>query len=183
MVIKRFVFGWLILCLINAVLAGPVRGAAMQDSIRIAIREGSGAVNASGVVGTLRVQVQDSFARGIPGATVVFRAPTTGPSGTFTGGLTMTTVTTDASGNASASGYRSNNLAGSYEISVTATYAGNEATAAIPQSNAEFKGRSSKKWYAILGGAVAVVVVVMLLGRDSSSNAAIRAGVPTVDAP
>jgi sugar lactone lactonase YvrE len=61
------------------------------------------------------VQIVDAYGNGVQGASVVFTAPATGASGTFSNGSTTITVTTDVNGNARAS-FTTNNVTGSYFI-------------------------------------------------------------------
>ena len=55
-----------------------------------------------------------------PGATVIFAAPASGPSGTFSGGTSSITVTANSSGVAAAPSFTANGLPGIYEIGVSA---------------------------------------------------------------
>jgi hypothetical protein len=64
----------------------------------------------------IRVRVEDAFGNGVPGVTVTFAAPGSGPSATFPGG---DTATTDANGEAEVAA-RANTVAGSYTVVATA---------------------------------------------------------------
>jgi hypothetical protein len=81
------------------------------------------------------VEVRDRNNRPVAGALVLFEAPRNGASGTFIGGSPTLRVTTDAQGRAAGQGFRPNNTAGDFAISVTATSAGLTATATIHMSN------------------------------------------------
>jgi hypothetical protein len=70
----------------------------------------------------LQVTVKDASNNPVSGATVTFTAPSSGPSGTFAGGQTTATATTNAQGVATAPVFTANSVAGSY--TVTATVAG-----------------------------------------------------------
>ncbi len=63
--------------------------------------------------------VQDAGNNPVPDVAVTFTAPASGASGTFTGGLTTVTVTTDATGTATAPTFTANNVPGSYNVSAT----------------------------------------------------------------
>ena len=66
----------------------------------------------------LAVTVLDSLNNPLPGVSVVFTAPSSGASGTFaTGGTNTQTVTTNASGVATASAFTANGAGGSYQVS------------------------------------------------------------------
>src|SRR5271157_3382689 len=65
----------------------------------------------------LQVTVTDQYHNPVPGVFVVFAAPTSGPSGTFSGGAA---VTTDAHGIAAAT-FNANTVAGSYAVTATAS--------------------------------------------------------------
>jgi streptogramin lyase len=69
----------------------------------------------------LVVTVTDAYGNVVPGVTVSFTAPGTGPGGTFSNGLQTITATTDANGQASEA-FTANLAAGGY--SVTASAAG-----------------------------------------------------------
>ena len=82
------------------------------------------------------VQVEDVDHRPVAGATVAFLVPSSGPSGTFTGGSRLLTVFTDQRGRAVAKAFRPNSLPGGFKINVTASFQGQRASAAISQTNA-----------------------------------------------
>ncbi len=71
---------------------------------------------------SLVATVKDSGGNALSGITVTFTAPTTGASGTFTGGLTTVTATTAANGQATAPTFTANGSTGTY--TVTASVAG-----------------------------------------------------------
>jgi hypothetical protein len=63
-----------------------------------------------------RVMVKDAFGNSVPSATVTFTAPSSGPSGTFSGGGTSATAATGASGTASAPTFTANGTPGRYAV-------------------------------------------------------------------
>jgi hypothetical protein len=78
----------------------------------------------SAVIGTafaniLAVKVTDAGGNPVPGVTVTFTAPLSGPSGLF-GGFTSQPVVSDASGIASASPFTANGTPGGYVVSAAA---------------------------------------------------------------
>lgn len=70
----------------------------------------------------LQATVLDAAGNRVPSVTVTFAAPTTGPRGTFAGGLSSINVVTDTAGVARATAFTANTIAGSY--SDTARVAG-----------------------------------------------------------
>jgi FG-GAP-like repeat/Abnormal spindle-like microcephaly-assoc'd, ASPM-SPD-2-Hydin len=69
----------------------------------------------------LQAKVSDSFGNGVPAIPVIFTAPTSGASGTFSGGASGATIATDSSGTATAPEFTANSSAG--EFAVTAAVA------------------------------------------------------------
>jgi|SRR5579863_3248559 len=111
------------------------------------------------------VQVEDENNRPVAGAAVVFLLPNDGAGGTFTGGAKSLSVMTDANGRAVARGLRPNNVAGRYQIRVTATSQGRTGRAVLQQTNVNAAGALgssgfSAKLIAFIAVNVAVVVAV-----------------------
>lgn len=67
----------------------------------------------------LQATVRDGATNPLSGVAVTFAAPTTGASGTFTGGVSSVTVVTDGSGVATAPAFTANATAGSYAVTAT----------------------------------------------------------------
>jgi hypothetical protein len=67
----------------------------------------------------LQAAVKDSLNNPVSGLTVTFTAPTSGPSGTFAGGIN--TATTNASGLATAPVFTANSATGTYTVTASAT--------------------------------------------------------------
>ncbi len=78
----------------------------------------SAAVNTA-FASPLKATVTDQFGNLVPGATVTFTAPASGPSGTFANGTATETDTTDANGVATSSAFMADTHTGSYAVSVT----------------------------------------------------------------
>jgi autotransporter-associated beta strand protein len=72
----------------------------------------------------LQAIVRDAFSNPVPGASVTFAAPGSGASGTFGG---SPTVTTNASGVATAPAFTANTISGSYTVTATASGVGTPA--------------------------------------------------------
>jgi hypothetical protein len=81
------------------------------------------------------VQVEDENHKPVAGAAIIFFLPNDGPGGTFANGSSTLTTTSNAQGQAVARGIRFNNQAGSMQIRVTASFAGQTASAIISQTN------------------------------------------------
>src|SRR5262245_15096225 len=113
-----FLIGWLTL----PAFLGTVSAGTSQDQLRISILNGEGLVNDTKKRAEVSLDVRVENADGSPaaGARVEVVAPERGPGGTFANGSTMISVTADETGTAQVKGFRPNNLAGSFEFTVTA---------------------------------------------------------------
>ncbi len=143
-------------------------------AIRLEVVEGEGAINS---IAERRardpvVKVTDNAGNPIAGANVTFVTPDLGAGASFPTG-NIHTATTGADGVATGVGLRPNNIAGEFQIRVTASFRGQSATAAITQTNAApaVKKKSGGTIIAILavvagGGAGAALA----LGRKSSTT-------------
>jgi hypothetical protein len=83
----------------------------------------------------LQVVVLDGSLNYVPGADVVFNAPTSGPGGSFAGGAKSFKTTSGPTGLATASQFTSNTTAGSFAVTVTATKSGASASTSIGLTN------------------------------------------------
>jgi hypothetical protein len=188
------------LALSNQLSAMPT-GDAPQDAPKLIINvvEGEGALNniKQRVNREPVVQVEDENHKPIAGAAVVFLLPGNGPGGTFPNGSQTLTVTTDATGRATAAGIRPNQLTGKFQIHVTASANGLSASTTITQANivgaASGGGLSmGAKVLIVVGiaaGAAAGAVLATRGGGSSSSSSSsssaitITPGTPSVGAP
>lgn len=188
-----------------AVLVFPLPAVGQQAAmLNIVVVQGEGAINniRQRTAREPIVRVEDENHKPVSGAAVVFTVPGQGASGTFTGGLQSLTVMTNNQGLAVARGFRPNNLAGQFEIRVTASLGQQTATAAIAQSNAlaaaaagaagagagASAGILSAKLIAIIaiaaGAATAGgVVAATRSGGGNSNPTTIAPGTSTVGAP
>ncbi len=82
----------------------------------------------------LAVQVKDVGNNPLSGVSVVFQAPASGPSGTFAGGSSQATVSTNAQGNATAPPFTANGAAGSYTVTATVNGIANPANFTLTNS-------------------------------------------------
>lgn len=148
-----------------------------QDSLRVEVREGAGAVVPRQTFSSRRftVVVSDDTGKPVQGATVHFRLPAEGATGSFASGLRTESTVTDARGQATVYGIQWGGISGRLEIEVVATQAGRQGRARIPveisshatvsredRTNPAFKAPSSgKKW-----------LVVALIGAGAAAGAA-----------
>src|ERR1051325_11009842 len=116
-------------------LAFPSLPLAAQEpaggKLNLVIVEGEGAINniRQRTAREPIVQVEDQNHKPIAGAAVIFDLPGQGASGSFPNGSHTLTVTTDNQGRAAARGLRPNSVKGKYQMHVTASFAGQTATA------------------------------------------------------
>jgi hypothetical protein len=80
--------------------------------------------------------VTDSSGNGVPNQAVTFTAPSSGASGSFAGGGTTSTATTNANGVATAGAFTANTTAGTYNV--TAAVAGVASSASFTLTNVDF---------------------------------------------
>ena len=167
---------------------------APAPALRITIIDGDEAINniRQRTAREPIVQVEDENHRPVAGAVVLFVLPSDGPSATFVGGGNSLQVTTDATGRAVAHGLKPNNIAGRYQIRVSATSEGRTARATINQTNQAGGGGggSTGKWLGIGGAAAAVGAIVAVVATRSSHASSIppvqttiTPGTGTVGAP
>lgn len=138
------------------------------DGVNVLVLKGEGAIN-NIKLRTSRetvVQVVDNNHNAVPNASVAFVLPGDGPGGTFAGGLTTVTKTTDSIGRVVMPRFHVTANPGKFLIHVTASKAGVSASAVIAQSSvvgAAVVGVSIGAAAAIAGavaaGGVAVVAV------------------------
>jgi hypothetical protein len=105
-------------------------------SLKIVVLEGEGAVNIIQQKTAVRplVEVRDRNNLPVAGASVTFSIGGGGSGAAFAGGAQTLTVTTNAAGQAAASGLNALS-SGAFQIQVQAAYQGQIATAAISQTN------------------------------------------------
>jgi hypothetical protein len=114
-------------CTIRATqTGGGVYAAALPDdqsfqvtvAAAVLVTTGTGQTAPTGTMfpGALRVLVKDFYGNPAPNATVIFTAPTSGASGTFSGGSSTYSTTTYATGVAVTPSFTANAIAGSYAV-------------------------------------------------------------------
>lgn len=169
--------------------------------VQLKVVEGEGTVYRTGGRATrgLTVLVTDETGRPVPGASVSFHLPDTGPSGLFNTGLRTEVVTTGPDGHASVWGMQWNKTAGPMEIHITAVKdqarAGIVSTqylndTAVPQAGGEgtFKASHSgkTKWLLIAAAVGGGAAAGILFGRshgaasDTTPAASLSIGGPSI---
>jgi hypothetical protein len=165
----------LLLCPLLALPPQSVRAAQGEPptELNIVIVEGEGAVNnlRQRVVREPIVRVEDQNHKPVAGAAVSFLLPGNGAGGAFADGAKLLTVTTDANGQAVARGFKANNVAGKYQIRVTASQGKVTATATISQTNAVAAAG------AVAGAAISakLIIVLVIVGAAAAGGAAYAA--------
>ncbi len=159
-----------------------------EPGLRIVVLEGEGAINniRDHTARAPVVRVVDEAERPVSGASVTFVLPDLGSSGAFPEGRTHLTTTTDSDGRAIGRGLRPNNVAGRFQIHVSASSQGRSASAAIDQVNVAPAAahRKSKTKYIIAalvaGGAAGAAFAAKGGGSSGSSSPPPGSGGTTV---
>jgi hypothetical protein len=138
------------------------------------------------------VEVKDENHKPVAGAAVLFSLPSSGPGGSFAGGVQTFSTVTDDAGRAVAHGLQPNNVSGSYNIHVRVTFNGSTSETNIHQQNVS--GQSSVAHHAthaisaktlaiVITATVAAGTIAGVLATQGGSSTVITAGPPTVGGP
>ena len=133
----------------------------------------SAAVNTS-FGAALAATVKDASSNPVSGVTVTFTAPASGASGTFTGGLKMTTATTNSSGVATAPAFTANGTAGSYTVTATASGVGTPANFSLTNAAADTTAPTVSITAPAAGSTVSVTVTVSANASDNVGVAGVQ---------
>jgi hypothetical protein len=168
--------------------------------LQIKVVEGEGAVYGVGSRATrgVAIQVTDETGRPVEGASVSFRLPDDGPSGSFATGSKTEIAVTKADGRANAWGMQWNRTAGLVEIRVTAAKGSTRAgivcaqyltesaeAASAGSARPKISGGSHKwLWIAVVtagaaGGALAAGAIASK-SSTSTAPAGVQIGTPTI---
>ena len=156
--------------------------------VQLRVVDGEAAVHATASRATrgITVQVTDETGKPVDGATVSFRLPEQGPSGTFNGGLKTEVVSTRADGKATVFGMQWNKIPGPFEVRITAvkdqaraglvsTQYLSEAVAKAEQSGGTGTFQASHKprakWLIVAGAVAAGAGAGMVLARPHTPTA------------
>jgi hypothetical protein len=177
--------------LVAAGLAACTMLAQSPGALRIAAREGGGAVVAAGGYSARRyvVAVTGSAGRPATKVTVHFRLPAEGPGGVFASGLRSETALTDEQGLAYVQGIQWNSVPGKARLIAAA--GGAEAVFDVEVSAAQARAdkaggrRTSKKWLilAVVGAAAGGGLVAAGRGKSSASAASSTVVTPSIGTP
>ncbi len=166
--------------------------------LQIKVTEGEGAVYAIGTRATrgITIEVTDETGKPVDGATVSFRLPANGPSGTFSNGSRTEIATTRGDGRAGVWGMQWSRTAGQLEIRITALKGQARAGTVCgvylsdsPEARASTAriGPRGHKWLwiglAIGGAAAAALAGTALAAKPTSSTATaqgVQIGAPTI---
>jgi hypothetical protein len=170
--------------------------------VQLRVVDGEGATYRTGTRAThgVTVLVTDDAGKPIEGASVSFRLPDQGATGTFNSGLRTEVVTTGADGRASVWGMQWNKTAGPMQIRITAVkdqacagivstqYLSDADTTPTSGGQGDFKASHSHKWLWIAGiaaGAAAGGVFAMSHSKSPAdtanpSAAALSIGTPSI---
>lgn len=152
--------------------------------LQIRVIEGEGVAYPLGGRATrgVTIQVTDETGKPVEGASVSFRLPEEGPSGTFSSGSRAEIALTKPDGRAAAWGMQWNHTEGSFEIRITAVKgqarAGTVCAVYLSKASVEsdspapMKLGRNHKWLwitlAVAGGAGVAVAVAALAGKSST---------------
>lgn len=152
------------------IVRSPAPLDAPSRRLRIEVLEGSGATNdiarRSGHAPAVSVLGVDGSP--LADATVTYQLPERGPGGVFANGARSVTMMTREDGVAKAVGFEPNDMTGQFEIRVTASHEGAQATERIVQTNIRKAGRP-RTAVKILGS-VGVGVALWSLVRSLQSG-------------
>jgi len=175
-----------VLIIFTTILMQAVEPAGDNPAIlQIRVIEGEGVAYPLGGRATkgVTVQVTNETGRPIEGASVSFRLPDEGPSGTFASGSRIEIATTKADGRALAWGMQWNRTEGSFEIRITAVKgqarAGTVCAVYLSKLNDDSslplaaKTSIHHKWLwitlAVVGGAGLAFAVAALAGKSATT--------------
>jgi len=173
---RRFVLSSLVFFICSLMVFQPAFAQQTPDTFGLKLKiengdNGSTAVKMP-VTEPIVVVVLDSNDQPVQGALVVFTAPEHGAGGTFESEARTLTVTTDRNGRASASGYRANSTAGSYQIEVRTQLLNETANAEITHTNVA-GGKKNTKMIAIIaiaGAGAAGALIKASGGKGGGGN-------------
>lgn len=166
--------------------------------LQIKVTEGEAASYPIGSRATrgVTVQITDESGRPVDAATVSFRLPEDGPSGSFASGGKTEIVTTKPDGRASAWGMQWNRTAGLLEIRITAVKGQTRAGIVCSQYLTEGADATAKShtgpgsshkllWIVVgiagaAGGAVAAAALGGKASATSTPSTAVQIGTPTI---
>jgi hypothetical protein len=166
--------------------------------LQVRVVDGDGAAYPIGARATrgVTVLVTDETGKPVDGATVSFRLPEEGPTGTFASGSRTEIATTQGDGRATVWGMQWNRTPGSFEIRITAIKGQTRAGTVVQEfltnapaasRSAQIGPRRSHKWLwialAVAGAAGAAVAGTALAGKAPAAppSTELQIGAPTIN--
>ena len=159
-----------------AAVCGLAAQSKPEGELRILVLEGEGSLNniREHTAHAPVIRVVDAKEQPVAGATVNFLVPDLGASGYFPEGRTTFSTTTDNDGRAVARGFKPNNVAGRFQVRVSASSAGRTASITIGQINvapATARSKSKAKYViAVIAAGGAAGAAFALKGGSKSSG-------------
>jgi hypothetical protein len=186
----------------------PMQEPATDIGLHIVVLEGNNAVNVIKKKAAIKpvVELRDRTNMPVAGASITFTAPADGPSAIFLNGSRSETFVTGPSGQATVSTMKPVGT-GVFKLTVSASFQGEVATAAVTQTNVltsadaaklgssgapvaatpSAGGLSTRAVVGIVAGVAAAAAVGIGVGlsskNSSSSSTSVTPGSPTVGAP
>lgn len=150
---------------------GQQAEAPAEEQLRVEVLEGEGSINNIRELLARQpvVRVTDTSGKPIFGASVTFTTPAMGASAIFVDGANQAIAVTNERGIARVDGMRPNNIVGTFEIRVNASFAGKRAVARINQTNAAPAAAGG-------GGGSGKGLLILLLVAGAGAGAAVALG-------
>ncbi|MCU0226829.1 MAG: Ig-like domain-containing protein [Bryobacterales bacterium] len=142
------------------------------EALRVEVVEGEGSINniRELLMRSPAVRVVDAQGKPVFGASVSFTTPAMGASAVFVDGSTQATLITNEKGLVRVEGMRPNNIVGSFEIRVVASFRNQRATARITQTNAAPAATGGG------GGSKGLIILLVVAGAGAGVAAALGGG-------
>jgi len=192
----------IVLLLLLLPLGAQVASQSDPAILLIRVVEGEGGVYPIGSRATrgVTVQVTDETGKPVDGASVVFRLPQDGPTGTFSSGMPTEVVTTTGDGRANVWGMQWNRMTGPLEVRITAAkgqaragtvcglYLSNALVSSQPRAEKKDRllggWRNHKNiWIGVGIATAAFVGVAAISSRGTPSAAAGSVNAPQIGTP
>ena len=169
---------FVLLCLSSVAVAAQEPQTPVLGKLNVVIVEGEGAINnlKQRTSRETIVQVEDENHRPVAGAAVAFLLPGNGPSATFAGGAKSATIVTDNAGRAVMPQLQPNQLVGQFQVHVTASANGQQATATISQSNASSAASSASAAHSAISGKTIAIIVGVAAAGAAGAAVGLRGG-------
>ncbi len=130
------------------------------------------------------VEVHDRNKKPVGGVILTFTLPNTGPGGTFSAtGSNIASVTTGANGQAAMPAFQANNIAGSYNVTVSGSVNGQQISTTIPVQNkaVPFAHSTGLKVLIVAAAAGATIgAIAAVTGGSSSNTTTVTPGTPSI---